>query len=255
MKICVLQSGSDGNMTYIETEHHKLVIDVGCTLARYKDSLKNINIEPEAIDTVFITHAHHDHTGCLGAVKRKYNPNIYMSERIYKEWAKEELEYNLYEKEFNIDELNIKCIPLSHDVQCYGFLIECEGITLVYITDTGYINEKLLPMITNKAIYIMESNYDEEMIATSDKNWSYRNRTISDGGHLSNKMATSVLSKIIGDNTKNIVLAHLSKNHNTADLALNTLNDELLKTNKKVSSVTAASQFDNTNIILLQSTR
>ena len=57
-------------------------------------------------------------------------------------------------------------------------------------------------------------------------NW-LKQRVISDEGHLSNEQAAYYLTKIIGDNTKKIVLAHLSKENNTPEIALDTVTSTL----------------------------
>ena len=48
-----------------------------------------------------------------------------------------------------------------------------------------------------------------------------KERVISDKGHLSNNTTAKYLQKIIGQNTKYILLAHLSEKNNTEELALN----------------------------------
>ena len=55
-----------------------------------------------------------------------------------------------------------------------------------------------------------------------------KERVISDKGHLSNYDSAKYLSTFIGDKTKYILLAHLSEENNTIDLAYQTLTDRLL---------------------------
>ena len=54
-----------------------------------------------------------------------------------------------------------------------------------------------------------------------------KERVISDKGHLSNITTAKYLKKIIGPNTKNIVLAHLSETNNTEELALKTVREQV----------------------------
>ena len=37
MKICNLASGSEGNVTYVETENHKILLDLGMTVKYIKE--------------------------------------------------------------------------------------------------------------------------------------------------------------------------------------------------------------------------
>ena len=50
-----------------------------------------------------------------------------------------------------------------------------------------------------------------------------KQRVSSDVGHLSNGQAGTYLSKVIGDRTKKVILAHLSEVNNTPDIALKTV--------------------------------
>ena len=91
---------------------------------------------------------------------------------------------------------------------------------MVYITDTGYINRKYLNKMTKKDIYIIESNHDEVMLMDGPYPRFLKERVISDRGHLSNTTTAKYLKKIIGQNTKYIILAHLSEVNNTENLAM-----------------------------------
>ena len=122
----------------------------------------------------------------------------------------------------NIKDVIIRDINLSHDVNdIKGYIIEEEDSSVVYITDTGYISESYFPYITNKNVYVFESNHDIEMLM-NNKNYP----------HHTNKDSAYYLTKIIGERTKYIVLAHLSEQNNTEELALTCLKDHL---NKKTS--------------------
>jgi len=99
--------------------------------------------------------------------------------------------------------------------------------SIVYITDTGYINRKYLKKLENKNIYYIESNHDEEMLMNGPYPYLIKQRILSDEGHLSNKRTASYLKKIVGTKTKYIILAHLSEKNNTEELAYNTTKEAM----------------------------
>ena len=104
----------------------------------------------------------------------------------------------------------------------------------VYVTDTGYINNKYFDILTNKDIYVFESNHDPERLMNNPKYpHNLKIRILGDTGHLSNRDSSKYLSKLIGPKTERIVLAHLSEENNTEELALTTLKREL-KSMKKL---------------------
>ena len=98
---------------------------------------------------------------------------------------------------------------------------------MVYITDTGYLNVRYFPKITNKTAYIFESNHDDEMLNNSSYPFYLKQRIRSPKGHLSNHDSSEILSKVIGKDTKIIYLAHLSEENNTPEKALIEVNKKL----------------------------
>ena len=57
-----LISGSSGNATFVSDGKTNLLIDCGMSGAKLKESLHAIDVMPESIDALLITHEHVDHT-------------------------------------------------------------------------------------------------------------------------------------------------------------------------------------------------
>ena len=210
MKIKVLASGSKGNATLITTENNNILIDAGITLSNAIKRTSNIPV----IDTILITHTHDDHIKGLKSYIKKYKPTIYT---ISKE-LENLIEYDNINNQdtINLEDIEINLFELSHDVSCGGFRI-IENKTkkeLIYITDTGYLNQNM---------YIIESNHDTNMLMNGKYPFYLKQRIMGDKGHLSNNQASDYLKKVIGDNTKTVVLAHLSEENNTKELAYETI--------------------------------
>ena len=251
MRVSVLSSGSKGNCTYIETNNHKILIDIGTSSLYVEKSLKSIGIDPKEIDMILITHAHIDHVNGLSVFSKKYNPLVYISNKILKE-SNLKIENVSSEEDVIINsDISIRSIRLSHDVtDIKGYVIEEENNSMVYITDTGYINEGNFEYIKNKNLYVFESNHDVEMLMNNPKYPHHTKiRILSDKGHLSNKDCAYYLSKIIGDNTNHIILAHLSEQNNTEELALSTLKETLERKNLNLKNIKIAKQNEMTELM------
>ena len=72
---------------------------------------------------------------------------------------------------------------------------------------------------------------------------------MGDKGHLSNKDSAYYLSKFIGNKTKKVILAHLSEQNNTEELALLTLQNALQKSHNSFNNIIIAEQNIKTELV------
>jgi len=257
MRICVLASGSEGNSTFIETDSHKILIDIGMNLRYLKNKLDELDVTLNEIDTVLISHTHSDHIGALDNFIKKYDSNIYMSKAMFDEISNDSLikQYDnikYFNDDFFIDNVKIELIKTSHDTaDSRGFIVSEGDNSVVYITDTGYLNQKFFNKLKNKSVYLFESNHDVEMLINGKYPKWLKDRVVGPYGHLSNKDASIYLSKIIGENTKKIILMHLSKENNTHECALNTIHEIFDEYNIIFDDIEIANQREKSQVITL----
>ena len=253
MIIRVLASGSKGNCTYVQTSNHKILIDIGTSSLQIEKKLKELGVEPNEIDSVFITHAHKDHVAGVNVFYKKYKPEIYLTKNIVSEANLKLDKYNTLVDEIVLDDLKVTVIPTSHDAKdSRGYILESDNSSMVYMTDTGYIPEKYEPILKNKNVYVFESNHDIEMLMNNDHYPHYlKMRILGDEGHLSNKDSALYLSKYIGKDTQKIFLAHISEHNNTPEIALSTLKETLTNKNVLFDNISVADQYQTSEEVLV----
>ncbi|MBR4282631.1 MAG: MBL fold metallo-hydrolase, partial [Clostridia bacterium] len=88
-RVCQLFSGSQGNCTYIGTSSSGILVDAGVSAKRITDRLNELDIAPESIKAIFVTHEHIDHVKGLRVFAKKNNVDVYAPSLTL-----EELEYS-----------------------------------------------------------------------------------------------------------------------------------------------------------------
>ena len=243
MNIYVLNSGSRGNATLFEDDGHLYLIDMGVPLFVLKEGLEKLNHKMIDIEAMFLTHEHYDHTKGI----QYLDPlPIYTTKGTWD--APNVVEITPY-KSFKINNLTVTPVSLSHDVvDPVGFIFENKEEKFVYITDTGYIPSKTLDYLANADYYVMESNYDYKMLLNCGRPMSLVRRISSETGHLSNKDSARYMVNLIGEKTKQIILAHISLESNSHEVALATYEKIFKKAHISLDKIQiiCADQFEMT---------
>ena len=249
MLVSVLASGSEGNCTYVETDDAKILIDAGMNLKYINEKLEGLGTSISEIDHILMTHAHSDHVGALPNILKKYSPTLVVSEGIYEEL---EIIHGLDNIIIGDDKIIfgktvIDNFKTSHDAKgSRGYIISDDNSSMVYMTDTGYLHQKYFNKLYNKTLYVIEANHDVEMLINGKYPKWLKSRILSDRGHLSNNACGFYLSKMIGPDTKKVVLAHLSKENNKPEVAVSTVLKTLKEYDIDFSEIEIAKQNEKT---------
>lgn len=250
MRVKVLSSGSKGNTTYIESGNTKILIDIGNSCKYVINKLEEMGINSTDIDAILITHTHVDHVKGLKVFLKKNNPILYVTKGMLGDLDYIDNYRIIDSNNFIIKDLSIDVIKTSHDApDSVGYIINSNDSSIVYVTDTGYINNKYFKLLSNRDLYIMESNHDVEMLNKGPYPFKIRQRILGDKGHLSNYDSARYLSLFVGNRTKCIVLAHLSEENNTRKLAYATLKERLNTGEYDINKIIIARQDEETELI------
>ena len=167
----------------------------------------------------------------LKSVYKEFKPTVFS--RNDEVIEKNICDITYFDKPYILDDLEVSYFNLSHDSDCIGINIKEGSKELVYITDTGYINKKILTNIVNKDMYIIESNHDVKLLMNGKYPFFLQQRILSDKGHLSNKDCSR----------------YLSEENNTPELASLELDKMLEKSNVKINKTYIAKQDESLETI------
>lgn len=241
MRYYILASGSKGNATVLECKGGRILIDLGLPLSDFNKRLSQYNLSIEDIDAVFYTHSHTDHF--LRDYKSIDKHKIYATKETFNNPLINFIEpYSSY----SVAGFNVLVLPISHDAENpVGFVIDDGEESLVYMTDTGYISDQNINYMKDKNYYIIEANHNERMLLQTNRPYVLIQRILGDKGHLSNEASAHYVAEMVGDKTKEIILAHLSEEANTPEIALAAFNKILPKKDIDISKINirAAKQY------------
>lgn len=233
-RICSLYSGSRGNCTYISAGGANILIDAGKSAKALCSALKEINVDIDSIDAIFITHEHRDHTSALQTLSHKHSIPIYIllpSAEIFYGLKDERLCSCLNIKfgdsfDVDVNGLHVKAFPTPHDSRAavgYRLTFAEDGIeySIGYATDTGHVTDAMRKNLCGCFAAVIESNHDIQMLREGPYPVELKERIRSKRGHLSNTDCAAFAATLCESGTKHLMLAHLSEENNLPDLAYN----------------------------------
>ncbi|MBO1003146.1 MBL fold metallo-hydrolase [Pseudogracilibacillus auburnensis] len=238
MKVDILASGSSGNCIALTVDGKTILIDAGIAKTKIEKALLNVNIRPDQVEAIFITHAHKDHTKGL-PLANKYQIPVYAGADEWKDIGSvdEGLRCRIFKNEgfyeplmFDAGEIGIVPFKVHHDAyEPLGFVVSGGYKEISICLDTGHVDNEMLEAMKGSDVYIVEANHEPKMVERCDRPISVKTRILSDVGHLSNEQTADALCKLIQGKGEQIYLVHLSNDNNIPALAEATVNMALKK--------------------------
>ncbi|MEG2176966.1 MAG: MBL fold metallo-hydrolase [Oscillibacter sp.] len=217
-----LASGSSGNALVISHNGKHLLLDAGISCRRITVGLQALDLTPADLSGILITHTHSDHICGLQTLVKRCAAPIYASERTVRE-----LQLRLpgiadrlqaVSGAFTVDGCAVEAFATSHDApgSC-GYRVEDVGV----LTDSGYVPEAAGEILAGVSLLVLEANHDVETLESGAYPYFLKKRILGDQGHLSNETAGQFAAAMARQGTEEIVLAHLSRENNSPQMAYN----------------------------------
>ncbi|MDE6189209.1 MAG: MBL fold metallo-hydrolase [Clostridia bacterium] len=223
MKFCNLASGSKGNCTIISAGGVSLMIDDGLNIRDLEQRAMAANIDLSKINAILVTHEHSDHVKGLSALVKKYSIPIYCHDESAKYLDARAAAYvnrRNMDLPFELGEIEITPFRLPHDsAYNLGYRFSDGKASVAIATDLGCVNESILNYFIGCNLVMLESNHDIDMLRSGNYPFALKQRILSKNGHLSNDECAQTIATLAASGTKRFVLAHLSQDNNTPELA------------------------------------
>jgi phosphoribosyl 1,2-cyclic phosphodiesterase len=226
MQVCILASGSAGNAIYIQKGATRILVDAGLPGREIDKRLQSIGVDVGKLMGIVVSHEHGDHSAGVGVLARKVRCPVWLtrgtfeaSRRKFK--GRERVMFFDNDENFSIGDLSFQPFAISHDAQDpVNFIVDDGTSKLGVATDMGVVSQLAYERLSKSDMVILESNYDREMLMTGSYPWSVKQRIMGTRGHLDNSDASETLGRLIDAGLEQVVLAHLSEENNSPELAV-----------------------------------
>lgn len=223
MEFLNLASGSRGNCSIVSTKNVSIMIDDGLALRNLEEKARLANFDIKKLNAILITHEHSDHIRGIASLCKKYSLPVYCHAQS-KDYVDPMIVPYIINTDmdlpFEIGDLAVTPFRLPHDANYnLGYKISQGGATLSIATDLGYVSESTLEKLSGSDFVMLESNHDVDMLKNGTYPYALKHRILSKNGHLSNDDCAGAILELKKRGTKRFLLAHLSQDNNTPEIA------------------------------------
>lgn len=237
MEFCTLASSSAGNAALVRHENTCILIDAGISCRRIAQSLAQLSLTLAELDAILITHEHIDHVRGLATLLKKCDAPLYASFGTAGalNCPASRMRAFAADDTFTVGALRVRPFRTSHDArESVGYRIDCGGGSFAVLTDTGFVTDEARAAACGADMLLLEANHDAEMLKTGPYPYYLKQRILGEYGHLSNDAAADFALECAARGTSDILLAHLSGENNTPQLAEYTVGRRLQSCGKCV---------------------
>ena len=224
--MCTLASGSSGNCLLVRGGGSQVLVDAGISCRRIVTALRQLGVDPRALDGVLITHEHSDHIAGLATLTKQYRLPVYASRgtgwELCRRIAFVEDLLRPFEPgaAFQAGDLEVTSFPTPHDAaQSVGYVLSHGEKRAVVATDLGYVPPEVERAVRGADLLVCEANHDVEWLQSGPYPYYLKARILGDRGHLSNEAGAELAWTAVEGGARTVVLAHLSHENNTPQRA------------------------------------
>ncbi|MEM0344176.1 MAG: MBL fold metallo-hydrolase [Thermoplasmata archaeon] len=226
----VLSSGSCGNCTLVMHDDMGVLVDAGISCREIELRASTFGVDASQVVAVVLTHEHTDHVRGVRRFCAEHGAHLMATRGTMALAPLEGVKTDVIVpgRKYYLNGLELRPFKVRHLAAEPVAVSFTDGSRkLVVATDMGSITPDVLRETAGAGIMVIEANYDQEMLERGSYPAFLKRAIMSDHGHLSNADAATLVASSASDSTREVVLAHLSKDNNTPELALQTVASRL----------------------------
>lgn len=239
-------SGSSGNCYYLNSDGFGIVIDLGIGIRTFRKNFSNYGLSLSQIKAILVTHDHTDHVKAVGAVAQTFKIAVYTTEKVHTSMlanhfvskkVPEELRMTITTGvPFQLGPFSVTAFHVPHDsADNNGYIITCGEVKFVIMTDIGNFTEEMMQAANQATHLVVESNYDEVMLATGRYPARLQRRIRGPYGHSENNDTARFLAEHLNPTLiRRIWLCHLSAENNLPTKAYEAVSQALTEAGMRI---------------------
>ena len=227
--VTVLGSGSKGNSTLVHCGKEAILVDAGFSLRDFRRRLAEAALPDDlCLQGILVTHEHTDHVRGLAKIADAFGAPVFTTTRCaaaINAVAKTPIPCNRIEagSTFRIRDFTIRSFSIPHDAaDPVGYTVSRDCGKAGIATDFGICTISIIDALKGCGALVIESNHDLKLLEGSNRPIQLKYRIKGTFGHLSNGAACDVIERLAPQGLRQLILAHLSEECNTPQLAHDT---------------------------------
>ena len=238
MRVTVLGSGSRGNAILVEAGEARVLVDAGFSGKDLARRMAAVDVDPDSVTGIVITHDHGDHTRGMGVYARRHGTPLHLTPRTREACAsllkgKETVREYDSAVPFDLGPLRIEPFLTVHDAVDPVAVTVTDtrtGSKLGVATDLGRPTTSVRAALAGSHLLVLEANHDHARLWNGPYPWTVKQRIAGSRGHLSNHASAELAAELHHADLAGVVLAHLSDSCNDPGLAHDVVGRSLERT-------------------------
>lgn len=232
MRFALLGSGSEGNALVVQSGPSCILLDCGFSLSETIARLARLDLAPDCLSGIVVTHEHGDHISGVAKLARKFEIPVWLTHGTLRTQSAAFAQLQVTEidihSEFAIGDVQVQPYPVPHDAaEPVQFVFGDGARRLGVLTDAGHVTPHIEATLGVCDALVLECNHDADMLADGGYPYHLKQRVGGRFGHLNNMDAANLLARLKNPRLQHIVAAHLSRKNNLPELAVRALSEAL----------------------------
>jgi len=223
VELTILGSGSSGNAAVLSTDRTRLLLDAGLSKRETLKRLESVGLSPGGFSGILVSHEHADHAAHIAALAAELDVPVFLSEGTFEalsETTLPKVERFRPGRRLTIGDIEVLPFAVPHDArEPVAFRLTAQGVRIGFAVDLGYLTSLAKEQLRGCDVLLLEANHDVELLRRGPYPWFIKQRVMSRLGHLSNEALAGYLEHDFDGSAAILVLAHLSENNNSPEMA------------------------------------